>query len=524
VTDWIRAGLTILFGAAAGGLTNRVAVWMLFHPHRPPELFGRRLGWLQGAIPKNHDRLAASVGRTVGDRLLTPEDLAEALEDRELADAFRDRLRRLLERLLEEDHPPLRELLPPEAGRELRRLCRRLAEEARPRLARSLAEEELAGRLATSLATLVETLEREGGELPPVGAGMEALRTRAEEWLRRVAESEAFERTVREELESAARRLLRPGRALEDVVPDGAASALEAAVADYLPLAMEQLGRLLEDRDARRRFERAVHELLERFMEDLRFHQRVVARLIITEETVERVLATLEEEGAERLGEVLREEDVQAAMARRVNEGVRRLLRRPATEVLGEADGERVRGVLRSTEEWILRTARDPGTRRLVLDRIERAARRRGERGEPTWAEVVRRLPAGRIGEWAAALLRSEAGEAMTRAAADGLAEAVLARPLERPGRLLGPAPAERLTETLGPPIWEWIAGEIPTVAARVRVAERVEEKIRSYPLADLERLVRSVTQRELDLIVRLGYFLGAFIGAALALADALIG
>jgi len=31
----------IVFGAIAGGITNSVAVWMLFHPYEPPRLFGR---------------------------------------------------------------------------------------------------------------------------------------------------------------------------------------------------------------------------------------------------------------------------------------------------------------------------------------------------------------------------------------------------------------------------------------------------------------------------------------------------
>ena len=62
----LQALLTIVFGAMAGGITNSVAIWMLFHPYEPPILFGRTLRFFQGAIPKNQARLAAAVGRTVG--------------------------------------------------------------------------------------------------------------------------------------------------------------------------------------------------------------------------------------------------------------------------------------------------------------------------------------------------------------------------------------------------------------------------------------------------------------------------
>ena len=64
---WIQALITIGLGALAGGVTNQIAIWMLFHPYEPPKLFGRwRLPFLQGAIPKNQPRLAAAIGRTVG--------------------------------------------------------------------------------------------------------------------------------------------------------------------------------------------------------------------------------------------------------------------------------------------------------------------------------------------------------------------------------------------------------------------------------------------------------------------------
>ena len=79
-------------------MTNRVAVWMLFHPHSPPKLFGRPIAWLQGAIPKNQDRLAHSVGKVVGGTLLNSAVLPAVtvmterrmLEVPERSEAYRD--------------------------------------------------------------------------------------------------------------------------------------------------------------------------------------------------------------------------------------------------------------------------------------------------------------------------------------------------------------------------------------------------------------------------------------------------
>ena len=85
--EWnlVNALVTIAFGAVAGGVTNAVAIWMLFHPYDAKGVGRLRL---QGAIPKNKMRLAKTIGRTVGERLLTSEDLTKQLMAPGLREAF----------------------------------------------------------------------------------------------------------------------------------------------------------------------------------------------------------------------------------------------------------------------------------------------------------------------------------------------------------------------------------------------------------------------------------------------------
>ncbi|MEK6597830.1 MAG: DUF445 family protein, partial [Gemmatimonadota bacterium] len=106
----ISGTVTVLVGAVSGGVTNAVAIWMLFHPHQP-----RRVGFLllHGAIPKNKARLARSIGKTVGERLLTPEDLASRLSAPQVRGAFDDAMHRMADDLLHQEHGALREALPP---------------------------------------------------------------------------------------------------------------------------------------------------------------------------------------------------------------------------------------------------------------------------------------------------------------------------------------------------------------------------------------------------------------------------
>ncbi len=519
--DWLRAGITILFGALAGGITNRVAVWMLFHPYEPPSFMGRSIGWLQGAVPKNQKRLAGSIGRVVGGRLLTPADIAEELKDEELRDAFQTRLSELIVALVEGDQPALADLLPESAVEELRALAGQMLAEGREQILMAVESPEFEDAANRLLANLRESLADDpvSGSIDP--ERLTEVRESVDGWLAGLADSEAFDQTVRRHLDQAASHVLKPGRTLEELIPQGLVAAVEHAINDYLPIAMERLGRLLEDPEARVKVERVVHDLLDRFMRDLRFHQRVVAKLIITEETVTNVLRTLEAEGADRLGDLLKETEVQAAMARNVNETIVEFLRRPATSVLGEADAPQVVSALDSVATWIVESARDSGARGFFLDQLQDAVGRLGER---SWADALRLVPASRVGPWLATGLRSEPGREVFDSISTTLTDRLLHRPIGRLNRFLREDAAVRLADSLAPPAWEWVTAQVPEVAERIHIAERIEEKIEGFPLVEVEKLVREVSQKELDLIVRLGYILGAIIGTILVIVNGVLG
>ena len=119
-----------------------------------------------------------------------------------------------------------------------------------------------------------------------------------------------------------------------------------------------------------------------------------------------------------------------------------------------------------------------------------------------------------------AAGFRSEAGRALFDSIAEPVADRLLRTPIGRLDRILREDAAVRLADTMAAPTWEWVAGRVPEVAERIRIAERISTKIENFPIQRIERLVRDISQREFDLIVRLGYGLGAVIGTGLVVLD----
>ncbi|MBR3377098.1 MAG: DUF445 family protein [Mogibacterium sp.] len=86
-----------LVGAVIGYFTNLIAVKMLFYPHRAVYVFGHRLPFTPGAIPKGKAGLAKSAGKIVQNELFTREDISGRLLTEEVEKPLIDKVMSILD-------------------------------------------------------------------------------------------------------------------------------------------------------------------------------------------------------------------------------------------------------------------------------------------------------------------------------------------------------------------------------------------------------------------------------------------
>jgi len=70
-----------LLGGIIALSTNWLAIKMLFRPHKAKYIFGLKIPFTPGLIPKERERLAKKIAEAISTRLLTPEVLAKELSD-----------------------------------------------------------------------------------------------------------------------------------------------------------------------------------------------------------------------------------------------------------------------------------------------------------------------------------------------------------------------------------------------------------------------------------------------------------
>lgn len=81
-----------IIGAVIGYCTNYIAVKMLFYPRREIRIWGHKLPFTPGAIPKGKPRLAKAVGNIVANTLLTQEDIKEKIFSPEMENAVVEKM------------------------------------------------------------------------------------------------------------------------------------------------------------------------------------------------------------------------------------------------------------------------------------------------------------------------------------------------------------------------------------------------------------------------------------------------
>ena len=86
-----------LVGAVIGYFTNLIAVKMLFFPREEKRIFGHRIPFTPGAIPKGKARLAKSAGKIVQNELFTMEDISGKLLTEEVEQPLIDRAMSILD-------------------------------------------------------------------------------------------------------------------------------------------------------------------------------------------------------------------------------------------------------------------------------------------------------------------------------------------------------------------------------------------------------------------------------------------
>ncbi|MBI5018528.1 MAG: DUF445 family protein [Deltaproteobacteria bacterium] len=508
---YLKFLLSLGIGFAIGYVHTGIAIVMLFRPFEEVRFLGLRL---QGMIPRRKADMARSVARIFTSDLLREESVAERIGGAEVRKALETLAHEALGRCFGREYGTLRELFGVAGEQAVGRVVESVALEAARALQPWFASPAGEAVVCSGFELL---LKRTPAELLP---GEEAALSRlvAAKGTALLASPDLEER-LREGFRILLPRLAESRRALGDLLPPEARSALLQAVRGSVPAILQRFEQVLLSPQNVEKIKGAVRAGIRSYLLEMEgglLRNLVRRAALLGRERVFREVDAVVDANLYRLGELVYEEENRAHVEQGVWGALEVLLQRAPADLLGDVAPEEVERLAARAAAWAAARLRLPEAGEALARVLERELLRVFH---TSLAEIAELSGAGDraaerltrvFGRWA-----SHGGlELLARREEGALAGLLLDTPVGRLSRWVAEDFARELVSQALDRVMPAVASKVPEILRIVDVEGLIEREVLRLPPRELERVIVSVAKRELGAIAWWGGVLGALIVA----------
>jgi uncharacterized membrane protein YheB (UPF0754 family) len=512
-----------VISAAIGYVTNWVAIRMLFRPHNEIRVFGVRLPFTPGLIPKRREDVATSIGRAVSKYLLTEDAISERLHKPE----FRTQVHQLVERVgdhwIRRDLPSVNELIPEkfriEWGRWMIEVKSRLdgwleTLFGNPKL-HEVIERQTEKQVKQWLETPIDEL------LPE--SFLEQAPEKLADILQRLIEDENLQERIDAFFSQRFDTVVEEDKSLADIIPSRLREIAYEKLEDVTPMILEKMVKVLEDEKVRLRLKVQLFELVDdllnrQFKEDSvwdQFKFGLMESFVISPEDLKARIEDGVDQAAPRMAELIQKQDVQEKVHQALIDSIDKFLNKPFSEFNVEAD---TMGDFKSRlSGWITSLLHSDNLRqqliKLVGDMITNNRNKSVAELLPTFTdESVTRTSekiSYRIIQW----LQGKPVRVQIERLLSNQVDVWLDHPIGRLDRFMADETLERAKDVMTDQSIELLIRETPEIVERLNIEKFVAERVEEFSLPEVERMIMGITGRQLKAITWFGALLGFVIG-----------
>jgi uncharacterized membrane protein YheB (UPF0754 family) len=515
---WAQMILLVLFATVHGYVGAWLAVRMLFRPRKPFKILGITL-FPQGMIPRHRDRLAAAIGKAVGEELVSTDTIMEQLLGK---DFLRRKIRSVIDSytqdIVSQSYPSLIETLPSNLRAPVLEAITSLQFKVAEHIEKVLKSEE-------SLATISGFVERRVDEVLSRRVSsvvddetFEKIVGFLEDRIRSAINSFELEQKIRGFINGRVDDLANTPTPFGDMFTLDAVSLLKEKAGEQI----EPMAHHLTEIAAAERTRNQIGALIKREVHDYYEALPFFKKIFVSRENLLGEVDDLVNESLPRRIEETLKGDFFAEEARNfINSSIDTALARPLPDVIGKINPDQLQRFKDQITNAVLSLLRGEEMMRQVsayltdtleqfrphsIDSIMRALHPESE------TKLKSMLSKGLLN----IVSREDTSKIINSMLATQI-DNLLSAPI---GRLSDNISEEKLfsaSEGFADTIISAIREKLPDAIREFNVGGVVREKIDAYPLEKLEGLVLSVAKDHLRKIEVFGAALGLFLGLAQA-------
>lgn len=534
-----------LVGAGIGYITNWIAIKMLFRPLYPVRVFGKEIPSLQGVIPKRHKDLAKSIGRTVGEHLLTEDAFASLLKSAETREQVRLLVRGALKALQNEERTleeVMASAIPDAEQREI------VLEQGAAWISAAVLDVIRSEKTLDALQRTVEEFLRTGIHEFVDSDDYARLKFTVREYILVQLRNPAMEVQLAGWVAARVEEWKENERPLREWVPGELVERVKELLLTQGPAVCQQIVGFLDLPETRAQIEAKIEQFFQRG-----FWMSMLGKLFADKDKITDMVI-------DQLAGFLQEPANQAVITDKINGVLDQMLATPVAELASRIDGE----LVRSISGWMYEKVTTPAFVDTLLDNLEELLirnlpGRRGceanlpaplHRGEEegevsqeqtseagrdlaqTWREAAVSLESSSSQQAVGSLVRQILTDILqSRFVADG-AENLIRGQLHSLRQRSVKSFFARLQMTVAERAEEGVLGILDFVHRNYlgkiltvfNFGRLVEEKVLSFDLEEMEAIVLDVMSVELRAVTNFGLYLGFVMGFLTPLFNWLIG
>jgi uncharacterized membrane protein YheB (UPF0754 family) len=492
---------------------------MLFHPYKPLKLFGITV-WPQGMIPRHREKLAESIGKAVGNELVSQETVFNALfETSFFQRKVEDFVEAYTNELLSTVHPSFIDALPSQARAPILDTIAALQIRVAEYIAAMLKSEETGAAISRFIDRHSdELLARRVGDLLSEDAFAGIVHF-IEERIHRLVSDESFEQRIRNFVSGRLDELAQSNASLGEMFTPETIAFIKDRIDQQVPPIVQHLADIVTSQNTRKQIGALIKLEVDEYYEQLSLIKKIfISRERIHREVDELVNKTL----PKRIEEYLRGQAFEQEAEAFLNSTIDNVMARPLKDLIGQIDGDRFDSIKLQITDRLLEFAKGEELAGSVSTYVSDAI----ERFRPqTLSSALQHVDPDAIQHAREFITRSLIGllsrddtVRTINAILSSQIDRLLIKPIGRLGDHISEENMKRARAAVVERITAAARERLPTAIAEFDVGGVVRKKVSEYPLEKLEELVLSVAQHHLKTIELFGAVIGFFIGVGQAI------
>ena len=509
-----------VIGAFIGYLTNRVAIRMLFRPLKKWRIGPIPVPMTPGVIPSKRHALAVNIGEMVGEHLLTSEEIGKSLRKKEFQDHLYQLIESKLETLMKQDLGPLPSIIPQRYGSyfdiAVKTIVYRLKESVNDYLhsdnlqhiVNASSEKMLSSLLDMKVDDLLPSEQRDI-TIDIIGNQLEGF-----------INCEAFEILIKKTLTSKIAATVNSGACLSEVLPEQLNSLIVQMTANQAPSIAESAADLLGNPEIINKITLALRGVIEEFINGLGPMAAMVHNFLdmkVVEEKITEYLARDEND----IRKILEDERVVLEIEAVLRAKAEHVLTTPVKDLLKEYDPAEVSVACDQVCGKLLKALRHSDgmlqLRNAIRDHFETRFFDKDLTLGSLLADLTNSSDRSEMKTWLGTkivlALRSQSVKEGMQQIIDQMALRFIEKPIGRLSNFIPAGVRGGIYESIQQAATRMLSSEVPGIVKSLNIRRIVTERIDTFDLLRLEKLLLSIMEEQFKYINLFGGILGFLIG-----------